>query len=236
MTSNQPLRDLANGSPTEDAVASYLSSHPDFFERHESVLARLKIPDDRGASTVSLVERQVVVLRENNRKLEQRLRELVGVARANDALADKVHRLSRRLIAARSGAQILDVLESSLREDFGASHWLLVVTRPDVSDFAGVQSRHLKLVAPGAAELKTFETFFESARPRCGQIRDAQRSYLFGADTDEIASVALVPIGMSASLGLLAIGSPDSARFHPTMSTDFLARIGELIGDALGRV
>lgn len=231
--SNQSIREIGAEIPTEEAIARYLASHPDFFERHDAVLARLKIPHERGASTISLVERQVVVLREKIHKLESRLHELVAVARANDALADKIHQLARRLIRTRGGAGILGVLEQSLREDFGASHWLLVVTRPDGEGLPGVTSRHLKLVAPGAAELKTFETFFESGRPRCGQIRDTQRNYLFGNDTDEIASVALVPIGPAASLGLLAIGSPDSERFHPTMSTDFLARIGELIGEAI---
>ena len=34
---------------------------------------------------------------------------------------------------------------------------------------------------------------------------------------------------------LLALASPDSQRFHPGMSTDFLARLGDLIGDALAR-
>ena len=231
--SNQPIREIAK-APSEEAIANYLTTHPDFFERHDGLLARLKVPHETSGSTISLVERQVGVLRDKNRKLEHRLQELVGVARANDALVDKILKLARRLIAARDAAAVLEAIEGSLREDFGASHWLLVVTREHAGGFEGLSSRHLKLVQPGAAELKTFETFFESARPRCGQIRDTQRDYLFGAETDEIASVALVPIGPGARLGLLAIGSPESDRFHPAMSTDFLARLGELLGEAIG--
>jgi uncharacterized protein YigA (DUF484 family) len=34
---------------------------------------------------------------------------------------------------------------------------------------------------------------------------------------------------------LLAIGSADAQRFHPTMSTDFLARIGDLISEAIAQ-
>ena len=82
-----------------------------------------------------------------------------------------------------------------------------------------------------------FETLFESGRPRCGQIRDSQRDYLFGAGTVEIGSAALVPLGSSEAavgVGLLAIGSPDAERFHPTMSTEFLARIGDLVSEAIG--
>jgi uncharacterized protein len=59
---------------------------------------------------------------------------------------------------------------------------------------------------------------------------------LFGANTIEIASAALVPLGHNASAGLLAIGSPDSERFHPTMSTEFLARIGNLVSEAIAGI
>jgi len=106
--------------------------------------------------------------------------------------------------------------------------------RHDVPGLDKISDRHLKVAARETAELRTFDTFFESERPRCGQIRDAQRDYLFGAGTVEVGSAALVPLGPKGAYGLLAIGSHDAERFHPTMSTDFLARIGELVGEAVG--
>jgi uncharacterized protein YigA (DUF484 family) len=78
-----------------------------------------------------------------------------------------------------------------------------------------------------------FETFFESARPRSGQIREGQREYLFGAEGRQLGSAALVPLGERASMGLLAIASHDTERFVPTMSTDFLVRIGEIVTEAI---
>ena len=85
----------------------------------------------------------------------------------------------------------------------------------------------------GSPELRIFETFFEIARPRSGQIRDTQREYLFGGDGSHGRLEALIPLGERASLGLLAIGSNDTERFLPTMSTDFLVRIGELVSEAM---
>jgi len=232
----QSARGLDNDSLADAAVVEYLQHNPDFFERHASLLGKLRLPHDRGPATVSLVERQVQVLREKNHELEQKLHEFMDVARSNDALVDKIHRLACRLIRARGATQMLETLESTLRDDFGASDWLLVLTRPDLPQLSHVESRHLRVVAREATELKTFETFFESARPRCGQIRDTQRDYLFGAGTVEIGSAALVPLGPKASFGLLAIGSHDADRFHPTMSTEFLARIGELVSAAVGEL
>jgi uncharacterized protein YigA (DUF484 family) len=87
--------------------------------------------------------------------------------------------------------------------------------------------------------VKSFESLLQSGKPRCGQIRDAQRDFLFGKDCVEIGSVALVPLllpgGPKAALGVLAIGANDAAHFHPGMSTEFLLRIGELLAFALTR-
>lgn len=231
--SKQPVRGVEANLPPEETIADYLQQNPDFFERHASLLGKLKLPHGRGAATISLVERQVAVLREKNEKLESRLRELIEVARDNDVLANKIHRLACRLLHARNPAAVLDAIESSLREDFGASEWILLLWPAPQSDFMRVNTRHLRLIDAAAPELKMFETLFESARPRCGQIRDSQRDYLFGQDTIEIGSAALVPMGSQPIIGLLAIGSPDAQRFHPTMSTEFLARIGNLVSEAI---
>ena len=221
-------------APAEEAgIADYLTRNPDFFERHATLLTKIKLPHSRGAATVSLVERQVQALREKNQALESRLRELIDVARGNDALAAKIHRLACRLVRARNATTLLDSMESSLREDFGASEWLLLLAPSRPSGLSGIDSRHLRMINASAPELKMFETLFESARPRCGQIRDSQRDFLFGAGTIEIGSAALVPLGREVGFGLLAIGSPDAQRFHPTMSTDFLARIGDLVSEAV---
>lgn len=224
---------LADGGPNEAEIADYLQQNPDFFERHAALLTKLKLPHSRGTATVSLIERQVSALREKNQSLESRLRELIDVARGNDALAAKIHRLACRLVRARNANTLLDSMESSLREDFGASEWLLLLAPARATSWSTIDSRHLRMVEPSASELKMFETLFESARPRCGQIRDSQRDFLFGAGTIEIGSAALVPLGREVGFGLLAIGSPDAQRFHPTMSTDFLARIGDLVSEAV---
>ena len=83
--------------------------------------------------------------------------------------------------------------------------------------------------------LKAFETFLDSDTPRCGQVRDAQRDFLFGEGTNEVGSAALVPLGKKCEIGFMAIGSSDANRFHPGMSVDFLTRLGGLVAGALKR-
>lgn len=231
--SKQPVRG-ADGSVDEAQIADYLVTHPEFFERHASVLARLKLPHhQRGTAAISLVERQVLVLREKHATLENKLHELIENGRANDAIVDRVHRLTRRLLRARDASGLVAAVEASLREDFGASRWVILVTGPAPTRLAELANPHVRIVPRDSAELRIFETFFESGRPRSGQIRDTQRDYLFGADGHSVGSTVLIPLGERGSLGLLAIASPDTERYLPTMSTDFLVRIGEIITEAV---
>ena len=133
------------------------------------------------------------------------------MARGNDVLAAKIHRLACRLVRARNATTLLDSMETSLREDFGASEWLLLLAPARSTGLADIDSRHLRITRADAPELKMFETLFESARPRCGQIRDSQRDFLFGAGTVEIGSAALVPLGTSTCAITMA-GGMDSGK------------------------
>jgi len=229
----QPIRGTEPGSLAEEQIGEYLVARPEFFERHPGVLARLRLPHQRGSAAVSLVERQVLVLREKHETLEHKLHELIENGRANDAITDRVHRLTRRLLRARDLKSAVAALETALREDFGASRWLLLLTDPSMPGLAGYHSSHVRVVAKASAELKLLETFFESGRPRSGQLRDSLRDYLFGKDGVQVGSTVLIPLGERGSLGLLAVASHDTERYLPTMSTDYLVRIGDIVTEAL---
>src|SRR5882724_7753087 len=230
MTTREARGVAAVETAEEETIAAYLQHNPDFFERHHAVLARLRLPHARGGSTISLVERQIEVLREKHAAVEAKLAEFVRVARANDALADKLHRFTRQLLRAGSREGVITTIESGLRVDFDAFHSVLVLVgaHPDVTP-----QRFVRVVRVDDPNLKSFETLFSNGKPRCGQARDSQREFLFGSDANDIGSVALVPLGDKGSIGLLALGSTDRDRFHPGMSTEFLARMADLIADAL---
>ena len=229
-------RGIKQDGLNDTAVADYLQNHPDFFERNSTLLGKLRLPHLRdGGSTVSLVERQVEVLRDRNQSLERKLKDLVDVARANDVLADRIHRLSQRLIRSRSLLESILAVETSLREDFDARHSVLVLFMEDARSLEPDAGRFLRIGAAADANMKTFESLLQSGKPRCGQVRDTQRDFLFGKDSVEIGSLALTPLGPKGELGILAIGASDAERFHPAMSTEFLSRIGELVTYAMMR-
>ena len=216
------------------AIQEYLSTHPDFFERHPSLLRSLELPHATGEA-VSLIERQVSMLRQKELTLERQLKELISVARDNDLLAAKIHRLSLQLLSAADLAGTVRAIEEAVRAGFSADQAVLVLFgEPD--SYSGVDAgRFFRAVVRDDAALKPFSTFLNGNSPRCGQARDAQMAFLFRDDASEIGSVALIPLDRKSDLGFLAIGSTDAKRFHPGMSIDFLARVGELVTAALKR-
>ncbi|MFQ5608890.1 MAG: DUF484 family protein [Woeseiaceae bacterium] len=232
--STQRKPDYAEDAYSEEAIHDYLEAHPDFFERHASLLGKLSLPHASGEA-VSLVERQVSVLRQKDIKLERKLKELIQVARENDILAAKIHELGLQLLSAGDLSATVVAIEEAVRSGFSADHAILVLFgNPD--SFEDVDAgRFFRAVERDDESLRPFATFLGGNGPRCGQIRDAQRDFLFRNDADEVGSVALVPLGDKADIGFMAIGSIAADRFHPGMSIDFLARVGDLVAAALKR-
>ena len=219
---------------SEQAVHDYLVAHPDFFDRNPRLLGSLDLPHSSGG-TVSLVERQISVLRQKDLKMERQLKELISVARANDVLSAKIHELTLQLMATGDLSTSILALEEAMRSGFGADQSVLVIFG-DAEAFTDIDAgRFFRVLNRKDTALKPFNTFLNGSGPRCGKIRDTQREFLFRDDAEEIGSAALVPIGKGAEIGFLAVGSIDSDRFHPGMSIDFLARLGDLIASALKR-
>lgn len=208
----------------EAEVADYLAQHPDFFARHPDLLARIDIPHQRGDS-VSLVERQVRMLREQNTEYRTQLDQLMHVARENDVVAKRLHSLTLMLIETRSFDELLNKLLDEMRELLSADAVELKLFSADELD------AHANEFGPAM-----FRDFLAQGYPTCGQLPARQLDYLFGSQAADTVSVALIPIQSSTLVGVLAIGSYDAERFSENKSVDFLQRLGEVIRAALNAV
>ena len=232
--STQAEVDYGDAELSEQAIHDYLAAHPDFFENHPALLNGLNLPHASGGA-ISLVERQVSVLRQKDLKLEKQLKELIGVARANDLLSAKIHELTLQLMAAADLKSTIVALEVGMRSGFGAEHAVLVIFG-DPGAFDDIDAgRFFRVIEKNADALSPFKTFLGGSSARCGQIRDSQRDFLFQEEAEDVGSAALVPLSRGTDIGFLAIGSADADRFHPGMSIDFLTRLGDLVASALKR-
>src|SRR5882762_112358 len=206
-------RGLTAAEAEEESIAAYLQRNPDFFERHQAVLARLRLPHARGGTTISLVERQIEVLREKQAAVENKLAELVRVARANDAISERLHRFTRRLLqSAVPREQAVARIEAGLREDFDAFSAALVLIGEESAPAAA--PRFVRTVPASDPNLKSFETLFSSGKPRCGQARDSQRGLLAGPEGGERASGAGEPFGDKGGVSVLAVRAAKREQAH----------------------
>ena len=204
---------------TNDEIARFLRTHPQFFDQHPELLETIYVPHPYGGRAIALSERQTVALREKVRLLEGKLAEIIKFAEENDAIGEKVHRLSVALAGARDFPALAHSLYFHLREDFAVPHVALRVWGKSVPvDFQEAE-------AVSEAQRQQAESM---AAPQCGSAAGSVFAPWFGEAAEHVRSLALVPLGQSAAFGLLALGSEDPQRFFPEMGTLYLRRIGEL--------
>ncbi|SDU36466.1 DUF484 family protein [Halopseudomonas salegens] len=210
--------------PTAEQVASYLRRHPAFFAEHDDLLPELIIPHERGHS-ISLVERQVKLLRERNIEMRNRLNQLMDVARDNDRLFEKSRRLILDLLEADSQEQIIAQVEDSLRNDFQVPFASLIL----FSETERFSNAHC--VTHQAAR-EAIGHLLDSGKTLSGILRPEELAFLFGDGGKDVASCALSPIQHQGLHGVLALGSRDPGHYKQASGTLFLG----FIADALGRL
>jgi uncharacterized protein YigA (DUF484 family) len=205
-----------------DAVAAYLRLHPEFFIDHDELIPELRIPHQRG-DTVSLVERQVKLLRERNIEMRHRLSQLMDVARDNDRLFDKTRRLILDLLDAGSLEEVVSCVEDSLRSEFQVPFVSLIL----FSDSPLPVGR-----AVSSAEAhQAIGGLLAGGKTICGVLREHELNFLFGnANGAQVGSAAVVGISYQGLHGVLAIGSADPQHYKSSLGTLFLGYIAEVLG------
>ena len=202
-----------------DDIARFLRTHPQFFDQHPELLETISVPHPYGGRAIPLAERQTVALREKNKTLEGKLGELLQFGEENDAISEKVHRLSVAMTGARDFPSLATSLYFHLREDFAVPHVALRVWGKSVpADFDEAK-------AVDEAQKQHAATM---GAPQCGPANGNPFVPWFGEAGEQLRSLALVPLGQTLVFGLLALGSEDPKRFFPEMGTLYLRRIGEL--------
>jgi uncharacterized protein YigA (DUF484 family) len=214
-----------------DDVARYLRENPTFFETHADMLSEISVPHPHGGRAIPLSDRQMLTLREKSRALEARLTELLQIGEENDAIGEKVHRLSLALLAAPDWQSLLSVFFLHLRDDFAVPHAALRIWGAE------------RGAPEGAADSAEFRAVGEPlkryaaslSQPFCGPSGGAEAAAWFGESASHVRSVAHMALRDRECFGMLALGSEDVLRFYPEMGTLYLKRLGDLASAALLR-
>lgn len=236
---------------TDEAVSGYLMRHPDFFVNHHDTLSRLRVPHDSG-SAVSLIEKQVSVLRGRCVYLEKSLRELIAVARQNESVHERLHELTQNIISASDLNEIVTLTQQCLRESFHAEEVYIILIAPapkraSVGKAAAGSAKSTRKkprqkapelpVLDGATMIRhtdkriaAFREVFNARQTVCGMPRANQLKAMVGKDHSHVASAAIIPLHFERRLGLVMLTSRDEMRFGASKGVMFLNQMGDLLG------
>ena len=218
----------SNNELSAQDVASYLKTNPEFFIEQEDLLADLSLPHESGKA-ISLLERQVTILRDRGVDARQKLNNLLENARNNDQLFDTTRNLVLALLRAKDITEIADVAQDQL-----SNH-----TNIDSCEVILVDRKGLKVAESVRAESKDilkkqFADVFRLKRTHCGAISEEQTQYLFPVQGNSINSTALCPVISNGEvLALIAFGNQADNYFNVNLDTLFLDFIGHVVGAVL---
>lgn len=212
---------------TDAEVISYLRLDPDFFQRHVNLLSELNLPHESGAA-VSLIERQIAILRERNMNMRRRMNDLMETAKNNETLFEKTRALTLELLHVEGLHALNEVLATYVLADFQADFVCCHLSR------AHIQLDHLRGhegALPHEPYLKT------SSQPACATLRPDELARLFPIEEHGAeGSAVIAPLPFATGSGCLAIGSRDPAYFSSDMDTLFVSYIAEVLARVIARL
>ncbi|TNF36705.1 MAG: DUF484 family protein [Gammaproteobacteria bacterium] len=213
----------------EQQVIDYLMEHPDFFTHNALLLADMEIPHDAGGA-VSLIERQVSILRKKNKHFETKLREMVDAVHDNQRLNESLQRLAVNLIRADDLDDVLAIVNDELRNRLATDYVSIRLLTDDAEKVKAQPERYSLRNDPSLA---CFERSIHDRKIQCGRLTAEQIQALFSQDGEHIASGAILPLVDVSSFGIIGLASIDAQRYHPGMGTEFLRNLSDLVSAAI---
>lgn len=197
----------------ENLVAEWLLATPGFFDRHSNLLAQIQLKSPHGDKAISLQEKQMTMLRSQNKDLNQRLAEMLTFGAQNDKTQNLMVAWLGNLLATKDYEKASTIVTDGLSHIFELG----------------------KAVFVKASDLPEglFNTF--AVEPFCGGVNNAPEALLSIANTNEGSLAALALSHGDKQLGLLLLISPKAERFTSEMGLVYLKQLAYLAAAALGR-
>ncbi len=208
----------------ESNAIEFLRQNPDILMSYPEVFSTMEIPHQSGGVT-SLVERQMKMLREENQTLKNNMDELLNIARENEELNQRFHRLALELISTDQLDDVLAMVQNQV-QTFFYTDYVCFRFLPSIIDRKSRLKAHY--LSRDSSILTTVELWLKHRKAICGRQDEKINHELFG-ESINIGSSAIIPLFHAGDLGLLCLGSVSDTRFNKTMGTIFLQQLGELV-------
>ncbi len=197
----------------EQLVAEWLLATPGFFERHGDLLSKVQLKSPHGDKAISLQERQMAVLRDQNKDLNRRLSEMLRFGAENDRTQNLMVAWLADLLAVTEFDRAVEIMTTGLNQIF---------------DVGIVQ-----FVSAASFDQASLQAIKEA--PYCGAIANVSASIKEHLPDDAQSLAALLLSTPHKDLGILLLSSKQADRFTEQMGLVYLRQLSQLAASALGR-
>ena len=204
-------------------VRSFLRDHPTFLDENPDILETM-IVHHKPEGAISLVERQLSVLRARNKEMRAQLDSLYTIANDNEAMFERTNRLVANLLKANNLGELVQSLYDSLENDYGIEAYSLTL----LGSPEDLPKSLAKISSQDKAK-QEIPSVLSGVRATCGRLSASEMNFLFDDRLNILGSAAAVILRNEGNLAILALGNSDSTYYTEDMGTIFLDYIAEIM-------
>jgi len=212
----------------EADVAKFLTENPTFFLKQEQLLADMFLPHASGEA-VSLLERQVSILRERNIEARKRLSDILEQGQRNDVLFQKTRGLILALLETKNINDLARCLIEYCEQEFQVD----AVSFTLIANADTHKATACQVLAENEIKL-VMSSLLSSKEAMSGVFREEELKLMFADKSASLQSAAIMPVrANNTTLAFISLGSQDAHYFQTGIDTLFLGFIADVLARLL---
>ena len=191
-------------------VELFLLDNLDFFVTRESLVSEMKFKHSQSSAS-SILERQIMKLRDEHKNVIELLKSFIDTATINEDLFKKSKDLTLKILESATSDSIKEIVEKSFKKDFGVDECLI--------EF--FDNKAIDKIEKGTG------LSMHKGAVHCGSFSNEKMGFLF--EDNKIESLVVAVIVLKDQIGLLKLGSYDRAKYLGDEDTTFIEYIRDII-------
>ena len=191
-------------------VELFLLDNLDFFVTRESLVSEMKFKHSQSSAS-SILERQIMKLRDEHKNVIELLKSFIDTASINEDLFKKSKDLTLKILESATSDSIKEIVEKSFKKDFGVDECLI--------EF--FDNKAIDKIEKGTG------LSMHKGAVHCGSFSNEKMGFLF--EDNKIESLVIAVIVLKDQVGLLKLGSYDRAKYLGDEDTTFIEYIRDIL-------
>ena len=191
-------------------VELFLLDNLDFFVTRESLVSEMKFKHSQSSAS-SILERQIMKLRDEHNNVIELLKSFIDTATINEDLFKKSKDLTLKILESATSDSIKEIVEKSFKKDFGVDECLI--------EF--FDNKAIDKIEKGTG------LSMHKGAVHCGSFSNEKMGFLF--KDNKIESLVIAVIVLKDQVGLLKLGSYDRAKYLGDEDTTFIEYIRDIL-------